>query len=137
MVSPVNADKLVQLLKESGYDPGEILFLEEGFKHGFDIKYQGSSQRRSTAENIPFTTIGDKTDLWNKLMKEINLKRVAGPFQKVPFDNFIQSPIGWFPRWVVIKPNLYSIYPMTLRGMDFSQLTITYPGKTVLYTTGI
>ena len=31
-------------------------------------------------------------------MKEVALKRVAGPFNKIPFDNFIQSPIGLVPK---------------------------------------
>ena len=32
--------------------------------------------------------------LWNKLIKEVRAKRVAGPFNEIPFDNYIQSPIG-------------------------------------------
>ena len=34
--------------------------------------------------------------LWNKVIKEVKLKRVAGPYnlEELPFDNFIQSPIG-------------------------------------------
>ena len=31
-------------------------------------------------------------------MKEVKAKRVAGPFTEVPFDNFIQSPIGLIPK---------------------------------------
>ena len=31
-------------------------------------------------------------------MKEIRLKRVPGPFKTIPFDNFIQSPIGLVPK---------------------------------------
>ena len=31
-------------------------------------------------------------------MKEVRLGRVAGPFNEVPFDNFIQSPIGLVPQ---------------------------------------
>ena len=32
-------------------------------------------------------------------MKEVKLKRVAGPFHNAPpFDNFIQSPIGLVPK---------------------------------------
>ena len=31
-------------------------------------------------------------------MKEVKLKRVAGPYDHVPFDNFIQSPIGLVPK---------------------------------------
>ena len=42
--------------------------------------------------------VGNKVELWNKLMKEVKLKRVAGPFDHIPFDNFIQSPIGLVPK---------------------------------------
>ena len=31
-------------------------------------------------------------------MKEVKLKCVAGPFEKIPFTNFIQSPIGLVPK---------------------------------------
>ena len=31
-------------------------------------------------------------------MKEVHLKRVAGPFKEIPFTNFIQSPIGLVPK---------------------------------------
>ena len=38
--------------------------------------------------------VGSKVILWNKLMKEVLAKRVAGPFESVPFPNSIQSLIG-------------------------------------------
>ena len=31
-------------------------------------------------------------------MKEVKLKRVMGPYSKVPFKNYIQSPIGLVPK---------------------------------------
>ena len=31
-------------------------------------------------------------------MKEVKLKRYAGPFEKILFDNYIQSPIGLVPK---------------------------------------
>ena len=31
-------------------------------------------------------------------MKEVKLGRYAGPFEKIPFENFIQSPIGLVPK---------------------------------------
>ena len=36
--------------------------------------------------------------LWNKVMKEVKAKRYAGPFTKIPFDHYIQSPIGLVPK---------------------------------------
>ena len=97
IMTPVNVERLVELLLESGYDPGEIQFLQEGFTQGFDIRYEGPQDRASTSDNIPFS-VGNKTILWNKLMKEVKLGRVAGPFEQIPFKNFIQSPIGLVPK---------------------------------------
>ena len=75
------------------YDPVETKFLVEGFSNGFDIGYRGLVIRQSHSTNIPFT-IGDKYDMWGKIMKGVKAKRFAGPFDEAPFDNFIQSPIG-------------------------------------------
>ena len=58
--------------------------------HGFDIGYTGPQNRQSNSKNLPFH-VGDKVDLWNKLIKEVRLKRVAGPFKSIPYEYFIQS----------------------------------------------
>ena len=50
-----------------------------------------------TARNLPLS-VGNKFDLWNKVMKEVKDKRYAGPYEKVPFKYFIQSPIGLVPK---------------------------------------
>ena len=47
--------------------------------------------------NIPFF-VGNCEVMWNKLMKEVKLQRVAGPFDHIPFEHFIQSPIGLVPK---------------------------------------
>ena len=93
VVTLVKVDRLVELLKASSYPEHEIQFLEQGFRDGFDIGYKGPTCRQSQSDNIPFT-VGNKTVLWNKLMKEVKLNRVAGTFETIPFDNYIQSPIG-------------------------------------------
>ena len=41
---------------------------------------------------------GTPTELWNKLMKEVQLKRVADPYKRVPFKYYIQSLIGLVPK---------------------------------------
>ena len=97
VVTPVKVDQFIELLEQSNYDLEETQFLKQGFTNGFDIGYEGPTNRKSTSENIPFT-VGDNMDLWNKLMKEVKLGRVAGPFENVPFENFIQSPIGLVPK---------------------------------------
>ena len=97
VVTLVKVDKFVQLLQEANYPQDEINFIREGFTYGFDIGYHGPQSRQSNSSNIPLK-IGNKTELWNKLMKEVKLKRVAGPFNKIPFENYIQSPIGLVPK---------------------------------------
>ena len=96
-MTPVNADAFAQAMSQAGYDQEKINYLYQGFMNRFDIKYAGPQVRRSFSNNIPLK-IGSKTQLWNKLMKEVKLKRVAGPYDDVPFDNFIQSPIGLVPK---------------------------------------
>ena len=99
IITPVNADWLEYLLQTTNYDSAETKFLVDGFKQGFDIGYQGPQIRQSRSENIPFTPgVGNHTEMWNKIMKEVEAGRVAGPFNEIPFKNFIQSPIGLVPK---------------------------------------
>ena len=99
IVTPVKVDVLVSKLRSAGYNEHKIQFLEKGFMSGFDVGYEGPQVRQSESENIPLR-VGSKMQLWNKLMKEVELKRVAGPYSKeqIPFGNFIQSPIGLVPK---------------------------------------
>ena len=95
--SPVNYENLERILKETNYDRDKTKFLVEGFKNGFDLGYRGPENIQQESKNLKFT-IGNKTELWNKVMKEVKEKRYAGPYDKPPFDNYIQSPIGLVPK---------------------------------------
>ena len=98
IITPVNAAELENLLQETQYDKQKTKYLIQGFKEGFRLGYEG--QRTDIKRNAPNLklNIGTKTDLWNKVMKEVEKKRYAGPFTKVPFSNYIQSPIGLVPK---------------------------------------
>ena len=99
IVTPVDVERYEQLLKESFYDQTETDFLVDGFRNGFEIGYQGPQNRQSESNNIPFTPgVGDKTVLWKKIMNEVKTGRYAGPFEKIPFKNYIQSPVGLVPK---------------------------------------
>ena len=89
--------ELNRLLRETNYDRTEIDFLIDGFTNGFSIGYEGVTERADTSKNIPFT-VGNAEEMWRKIMKEVKLGRFAGPFEKVPFKNYIQSPIGLVPK---------------------------------------
>ena len=96
--TPVNLEAFRNLLFESKYDPAETEFLLDGFEHGFSIGYKGPKEVKITSPNLKFTGIGDETILWNKVMKEVKEARYVGPFEQVPFENFIQSLIWLVPK---------------------------------------
>ena len=89
---------LISLLNEAGYDKTKTEFLVRGFRDGFCIGYEGPKNVQLRTENLKLKGTGTKTTLWNKVMKEVSLKRYAGPFKDIPFRNFIQSPIGLVPK---------------------------------------
>ena len=97
VVTPVNVEEYEKLLHETEYDPEESQFLISGFKEGFSIGYKGDVNVQQTAPNLKLEC-GTKFDIWQKVMKEVKLGRYAGPFDEIPFDNFIQSPIGLVPK---------------------------------------
>ena len=82
---------------EAGYDDSKTKYLVNGFKHGFELGYQGPKKVKRLAPNLKLT-IGSLTEVWNKVMTEVKAYRYAGPFKKVPFRHFIQSPIGLVPK---------------------------------------
>ena len=97
IVTLINTEVLEEKLLISGYDKEKTEHLVQGFRNGFDIGYRGPEDRKHTSANIPLR-LGTKVDLWNKLMKEVEHKRVAGPFKEIPFETYMQSPIGLVPK---------------------------------------
>ena len=105
IVTPVKVSELQQLLEETNYDKDKTAFLVDGFTSGFDLGYRGKNIVKIKSPNLKFT-IGDEIELWNKVMKEVELKRYAGPFEDIPFTNYIQSPIGLVPKDGGLKTRL-------------------------------
>ena len=98
MVTPVDAEVFNDLLIDAQYNSEKREFLIEGFKHGFLLGYVNSEPVQVQSDNLKFS-IGDETELWNKVMKEVKLKRYAGPYTQIPFEeDYIQSPIGLVPK---------------------------------------
>ena len=91
--TPVDAERLQQLLIETGYDQKKTDDIVRGFKDGFDLGYRGDFNVTKTSPNLKLR-VGNETILWNKVMKEVKEGRYAGPFDNIPFDSYIQSPIG-------------------------------------------
>ena len=97
IITPIRVNVLKDYMLRTKFPAAKGHRLLEGFTKGFDIGYTGPVIRQSRASNIPLK-VGSKTELWNKLIKEVKLGRVAGPFKEIPFKNFIQSPIGLVPK---------------------------------------
>ena len=53
--------------------------------------------RKDTSNNIPLR-IGSKAELWEKIMKEVKHQHFAGPFEEIPFENYVQSLVGLVPK---------------------------------------
>ena len=88
---------LEYLLQVSSFGTEQTKFLVDGFRDGFDLGYRGSFTIKRESPNLKLT-VGSLTDLWNKVMKEVQLGRYAGPYATIPYKYYIQSPIGLVPK---------------------------------------
>ena len=101
----MNADRLQELLIESKYPKGKIKYLHQGFKVGFSLRYEGPQNVQKLSPNLKIR-IGSKVDLWNKVMVVVKAGWYVGPFEQIPFANYIQSPIGLVPKHKGTKTRL-------------------------------
>ena len=96
--TPVNTRRSQELLVLSQYDKKETEFLVDGFTSGSSIGYNEPEDVKLTSPNLKFREVGNDVILWNKVMKEVKENRYAGPFKEIPFNSYIQSPIGLVPK---------------------------------------
>ena len=126
-ITPVDGNKLGDLLKLAGYELKTKIFFK-GFTQGFSLEYEGSlTNVRRNAPNLKLR-VGSPVELWNKVMKEVELGRFAGPFKVPPFRSYVQSPIGLVPKDKGLKTRLifHLSYPKKM-----SQLTQVSPKTNV------
>ena len=105
----------------------------DGFSNGFSLEYEGTlTQSKRFAPNLKLR-IGSKVELWNKVVKEVELGRFAGPFVDPPFECFVQSPIGLVPKDKGKKTRLifHLSYPKdgdsVNSGIPHDKCTVKYP----------
>ena len=91
--TPVKAAVFKPLLEETGYPPLETEFIVNGFSTGFSLCYEEPNDHTQRARNLPLK-VRTLDQIWQKLEKKISLGRVVGPFDSIPYDTCIQSPIG-------------------------------------------
>ncbi len=80
-----------------GYDEREKLFILTDFQKGFSINYCGP--RNVTVESENHSSALEQPELlWAKIMSEVALGHVAGPFDHPPFKRYFCSPLGLVPK---------------------------------------
>ncbi|KAJ1214052.1 hypothetical protein NDU88_001680 [Pleurodeles waltl] len=93
--SPITFSTLAHIFK--GYPrPVERELLFRGFSEGFRIPYSGPAVTRG-ANNLRSAREAPGV-VQEKLEKELQLGKVAGPFSQPPLPNFIVSPLGIVPK---------------------------------------
>lgn len=108
IVTPIDADILRTVLIQSNYDKEKLQFLYDGFTQGFRLGYEGPKDVQLTSNNLRFR-VGNKYDLWHKIMLEVQAKRLCGPYEsidQIPFPGD-GSATGWIqaPCGLVAKAN--------------------------------
>ena len=92
--TPVKFSRLLYLL--SGYNHSTVMFLSDGFTHGFPLHFQGI-QESSHAKNL-LTAVQNQTVVDAKIAKELAAGRLAGSFDSPPISPFVVSPLGVVPK---------------------------------------
>ena len=103
IVTPINVDILQDMLHNANYDPDNTSYLTQGFRNGFDLGYRGPEQRIDLSANIPLR-VGDPVDRWNKIMKEVELGRYAGPSAKFYTSTMYNRLLDLYRR-LAIRPD--------------------------------
>ena len=89
--SPVKIPQLLQALRLYP-DRRAASVLEQGFTTGFKVNYNGPRQEYQ-CHNLPSVNRNQRVAR-QKIRKEVEAGRVAGPFQKTPLKNLRCSPLG-------------------------------------------
>lgn len=93
--TPIKLEPLRKLIANYPFKDiaNEIL---NGFQYGFSLQYSGSRLPRESS-NLK-SAEQSSTLLYEKLAKEVQLGRVAGPFLNPPFPTLQVSPLGLVPK---------------------------------------
>ncbi|XP_069120279.1 uncharacterized protein [Argopecten irradians] len=94
VISPVDPVFLARALQ--GYDQGKASYLVNGFTEGFKFHFQGEPSHEFCNNLVSAKDMPEIVD--DKLAKEIQAGRIAGPFPNPPFSTFHLSPLGVVPK---------------------------------------
>ena len=130
--TPVKAGKLEALL--TGYPKDKAEFLVNSFKFGFPIGFKGDRLGQDAA--LSRSAKLNPEVVSEKIRKEVQAGRIAGPFDTKPFHNFHSSPLGLVPKkngdFRLIHNLSYtenpSVSPSVNEGIPRELATVQYAG---------
>ncbi|KAK2172939.1 hypothetical protein NP493_919g01022 [Ridgeia piscesae] len=92
--TPIKRDVLASYLLH--YDEHESTILITGFYLGFSLHYDGPAYSRTSGNHRSALQAAFIVD--RKLLHEVSLGRITGPFTHPPFNDFQSSPLGLVPK---------------------------------------
>ena len=90
--TPIRTDLLARLITKY-HDNSYIL---QGFSHGFSIGYQGPQLSIELKNHN--SVLLYKSHMHAKIVHELQLGKIAGPFSEKPFQFFRVNPLGCIPK---------------------------------------
>ena len=99
IVTPVNAERLAHWL--DGYEEDAKSFLIKGFRAGFSLQCTHNPSVGSTLSqplNNHKSAVDQPEILQQLLGIELEAKRIAGPFNTIPFPDLHVSPLSLRPK---------------------------------------
>ena len=88
--TPIRSEHLRFYLE--GYDPTLHGYIMSGFLEGFRIQIFGGQCSKKQCKNL-LSAASHPEVIDHKPLKESQVGRIAGPFEKPPFDNLTLSPL--------------------------------------------
>lgn len=89
--TPINVNLLLNYLQKYPCTE-DAAILADGFVNGFNLQFQGN-RVPNECENL-ISVKQNPQIAWEKVIKEVSLGRIAGPFDICPINNLKLSPIG-------------------------------------------
>lgn len=93
--TPINVTRLKERLL--GYDTAKKDFLITGFSEGFKIMYNGP-RNISRIETNHYSALCRPAEMDEIISEELQAGQIFGPFETVPLDFFVSSPIALVPK---------------------------------------
>lgn len=96
--TPIRLDNMLFYLSlYANFSSSELI---EGFAFGFELQYEGPRFSSDCKNLVSASELA--LEVGEKIRKELDLGRIAGPFDSIPLQNLRLSPISIVPKKMVV-----------------------------------